>query len=241
MDATAGRANAVLSSVARRIEDLSEGRFDFAVHSGDIVACTTRMGKQRLLLADCGSCRLRMRLSLNVPEADVIHILFDEATGMPWMKSLNFWEIYSITCMSLTASKEFLLTLKYCTASEAMALVSDIILAIGRPTVRLCAWRRGSASELSIEDTFGSVLSQVSPGDLFIYVACGSIVNIWYCCAQCVSQNIIDKVQIAVHCNCKPWASQIGNLNPCSSIVGYLRRPAYWMAYYAYIRYIQLW
>ena len=85
----AGRVDAVLANVARRIDDLSTGRVDTPIYSGDVVASAARLGSQRLLLADCSSCRLRMRVALNVPLADVVHVLTDEATGMPWMRSLN--------------------------------------------------------------------------------------------------------------------------------------------------------
>ena len=86
-----GRVDAFLSNVARRVEDLAIGRLGIKnLTTDDIIASASRLGFQRLLLTDCASSRLRMRVSLNVPQADVVHALHEEASGLPWMRSLNF-------------------------------------------------------------------------------------------------------------------------------------------------------
>ena len=90
MARSTGREDALLCHVARRVQDLATGRLDVGPPgAADLVASAARLGFQRLLLADCASCRLRMRLSLNVPHADVVLALTEEACGLPWMRDLN--------------------------------------------------------------------------------------------------------------------------------------------------------
>lgn len=81
----------MLTNVARRIEEILTGRLELSsLSTNDVVACASRLAAQRLLLADCPSTRQLLRLSLNVPQADVVHVLTEEASGMPWMRNLNF-------------------------------------------------------------------------------------------------------------------------------------------------------
>ncbi|KAK9805893.1 hypothetical protein WJX73_002145 [Symbiochloris irregularis] len=86
-----GRVDAVLTNVARRVEEILTGRLELSsLSTNDVVACASRLATQRLLLADCPSTRQLMRLSLNVPQADVVHVLTEDSSGMPWMRNLNF-------------------------------------------------------------------------------------------------------------------------------------------------------
>ena len=68
---------------------MAASRFEAPVATGDIVAAAARLGSKRLIMADKALQRLRMRVSLNVPSDDVVHVLRSEALGMPWMHSIS--------------------------------------------------------------------------------------------------------------------------------------------------------
>jgi hypothetical protein len=57
----AGRANAVLGGVWSRLQALCAPRGEEAPSVGDVVSAAVRLGAKRLLLADAGAARLRMR------------------------------------------------------------------------------------------------------------------------------------------------------------------------------------
>ena len=68
---------------------MAASRFEGPMGTGDVVAAAARLGSKRIILADRALHRLRMRVSLNVPSDDVVHVLRAEASGMPWMHSLS--------------------------------------------------------------------------------------------------------------------------------------------------------
>ena len=68
---------------------MAASRIEARIATGDIVAAAARLGSKRIILADRALQRLRMRVSLNVPSDDVVHVLRSEASGMPWMHSLS--------------------------------------------------------------------------------------------------------------------------------------------------------
>ncbi|KAK9836005.1 hypothetical protein WJX81_005277 [Elliptochloris bilobata] len=86
-----GRAEAYLEDVAARLASLLAARLEPPVAPGDIVAAAARLGAQRLLLADAGGRRLRMRVALNVAPADVAHALRGAAAvaAVPWLAQLE--------------------------------------------------------------------------------------------------------------------------------------------------------
>ena len=87
----AGRAEAYLEDVAARLAGLLAARMEPPVAAGDLVAAATRLGAQRLLLADAGARRLRMRVALNVAPADAAHALRGAAAlaAVPWLAQLD--------------------------------------------------------------------------------------------------------------------------------------------------------
>ena len=86
---SAGRADSFLEPIGRRLQAMAASRFEAPVATGDIVEAAARLGSKRLIMADKALQRLRMRVSLNVPSDDVVHVLRSEASGMPWMHSIS--------------------------------------------------------------------------------------------------------------------------------------------------------
>ena len=86
---TAGRSDAVLQDVVFRLQQLTEVHSESKMAFGDCLASARRLGAARLLLTEHGGKRLWMRLSLNVPLEDVVHVLQNDA-AVAWLKNLNF-------------------------------------------------------------------------------------------------------------------------------------------------------
>lgn len=85
----AGRCDAVVEDVVFRLQQLAEVRSLPGVTYGDCVACLRQLGARRLILTEQGGKRLGMRISLNVPQDDVIESLQRDA-HTPWLKDLNY-------------------------------------------------------------------------------------------------------------------------------------------------------
>ena len=86
----AGRCDAVVENVVFRLQQLAEMRNLAKMSFGDCLTCCKRLAAKRLLLTEQDSKRLWMRLSLNVPQDDVIEVLQQDQT-ITWLKDLNYW------------------------------------------------------------------------------------------------------------------------------------------------------
>ena len=79
----------MLQDVVFRLQQLTEIHREPTIAFEDCLASARRLGATRLLLTELGGKRLWMRLSLNVPLEDVVHVLQDD-TAIAWIKNLNF-------------------------------------------------------------------------------------------------------------------------------------------------------
>ena len=78
-----------MQDVVVRLQQLTEIHSEPAIAFGDCLASARRLGATRVLLTELGGKRLWMRLSLNVPLEDVVHVLHNEM-AVPWLRNLNF-------------------------------------------------------------------------------------------------------------------------------------------------------
>ncbi|KAK9830101.1 hypothetical protein WJX72_009780 [[Myrmecia] bisecta] len=83
-----GRCDAILEPVNVRLQTMLQNGCEPAMCLGDVISAATRLGAKRLVLAESGSKRMRMKLSLNVPEDDLVHVLRNDET-IPWLKNVN--------------------------------------------------------------------------------------------------------------------------------------------------------
>ena len=84
-----GRCDAVMEDVVFRLQQLAEVRNLQGISFGDCVNCCRKLGAKRLILAEQGGKRLWMRISLNVPQDDVVEVLQQDAT-IVWLQDLNY-------------------------------------------------------------------------------------------------------------------------------------------------------
>ncbi len=89
--ASTGRAEAYLKDVAARLATLLISRLEPPAAAGDVIAAAVRLGPQRLLLADAGAWRMRMRIALNIAPADAAHVMKGKAAiaTIPWLAQME--------------------------------------------------------------------------------------------------------------------------------------------------------
>ena len=77
--------------MAARLATLLASRLEPPAAAGDVIAAAVRLGAQRLLLADAGARRMRMRVALNIAPADAAHVMKGEAAiaAIPWLAQLE--------------------------------------------------------------------------------------------------------------------------------------------------------
>lgn len=79
----------MLQDVVFRLQQLVEVHSETRISFGDCVSAARRLGAMRLLLTELGGKRLSMKLSLNVPFEDIVHMLQNHS-AVPWFSKLNF-------------------------------------------------------------------------------------------------------------------------------------------------------